>query len=221
MADNGNLPNEHKRWPETTYAKAEGARRRAQGHRLPHELRRVAAAVHARRRRRHRLQPRHRLSGRVPVHTRRPGDDVPRPALVDPAVRRLRHARGDERALQVPPEGGPARPLRRLRPADAARLRLRRPALGRRGREGRRRHRHARRHGDDVRRHPARPGLDFDDDQRSGVRARRDVRGRRPEAGRAAGPRIAGPRRTTSSRSTSPAGPTSTRRSRRSASPPT
>ena len=94
----------------------------------------------------------------------------------------------DERALQVPAERGPARPLRRLRPADAARLRLRRPALARRSRQGRRRHRHARRHGGDVRRHPARPGQHLDDHQRPRLHPRRDVRRRRREAGRPARP---------------------------------
>ena len=55
-----------------------------------------------------------------------------------------------------------------LRPADPARPGLRRPALPRRGRAHRRGDRHDRRHAHRVRRHPARPGLDLDDDQRAG-----------------------------------------------------
>ena len=47
------------------------------------------------------------------------------------------------------------------------------PALARRGRHVRRRRRHAARHGGPVRRHPARPGHDVDDDQRAGHRAAR------------------------------------------------
>jgi len=43
-------------------------------------------------------------------------------------VRRLRHAGRDEPALQVPAERGSARPQRRLRPANPARPRLRRPS---------------------------------------------------------------------------------------------
>ena len=66
-------------------------------------------------------------------------------------------------------EHGPDRPLRRLRPADPARLRLRRSAGRRRGRAHRRRDRLARRHGDALRRDPARRRLDVDDDQRAGV----------------------------------------------------
>ena len=63
---------------------------------------------------------------------------------------------------------GRQRPERRLRPADADGLRLRPPAGRRRGRPRRRGHRLARRHGGAVRRHPARRGLDVDDDQRDG-----------------------------------------------------
>ena len=41
------------------------------------------------------------LPGRVPVHARRLRVDVPRAAVDDAPVRRLRHARGDQRALPV------------------------------------------------------------------------------------------------------------------------
>ena len=52
------------------------------------------------------------LPGRVPVHARRPADDVPRPVLDDAPVRRLRHRRGDERALPLPARAGPDRACR-------------------------------------------------------------------------------------------------------------
>ena len=61
---------------------------------------------------------------------------------------------------------GRQRAERRVRPADADRLRLRPPAGRRRGRARRRRHRLDRRHGGALRRHPARSRVDVDDDQR-------------------------------------------------------
>ena len=64
--------------------------------------------------------------------------DVPRPALDDAAVRRLRHRRGHQRALQVPAGAGPDRPLGRLRLPDPDGLRLRSSALRGRGRQVRR-----------------------------------------------------------------------------------
>ena len=62
-------------------------------------------------------------------------------------------------------------------------------ALARRGRARGRRDRHARRHGDAVRRHPARRGHDLDDDQRAGGDPARvlRVRGRAPGRRRATG----------------------------------
>ena len=82
--------------------------------------------------------------------------------------------------------------------------RLRPPALAGRGRARGRRGRHARRHGDAVRRHPARRGHRLDDDQRAGGdHARVLRRGRR--ARRASRPSSSAARsRPTSSRSTSP-----------------
>ena len=77
-------------------------------------------------RRRLRRGPRPRAAGRVPVHPRRPADDVPLPLLDDAPVRRLRDGRGDEPALPLPPRAGPDRPVGRLRPADPDGLRLRR-----------------------------------------------------------------------------------------------
>ena len=103
--------------------------------------------------------------GVYPVHARRLPVDVPRAALDDAPVRRLRHGRGDERALPLPARARPDRPLDGVRHADADGLRLRPSALARRGRPRRRRDRLARRHGDALRGHPARRGLDVDDDQ--------------------------------------------------------
>ncbi len=80
---------------------------------------------------------------------------------------------------------GGDRPVDGLRPADAARPGLRRPALPGRGRAHRRRDRHDRRHADRVRRDPARPGLDVDDDQRARGGPADALRPRRRGAGRA------------------------------------
>ena len=162
-----------------------------------------------------------RAPGRVSVHARALPDDVPRAAVDDPPVRRLRLRGGDERALPLPARARPDRPLDRVRPADPARLRLRRPARARRGRPHRRRDRLARRHGAPLRRDPARRGVHVDDDQRAGVAAAAPVRARRRGAGRPRRPRCAAPSRTTSSRSTSRAGTTSSRRGRPCGSPPT
>ena len=81
-------------------------------------------------------------------------------------VRRLRHRRRIQQALPLPPRPGPDRALSRVRPADPDRLRLGRPDGQRRGRQGRRRHRLARGHGDPAQRHTPGAGLDLDDDQR-------------------------------------------------------
>ena len=54
-----------------------------------------------------------RLSRRLSVHARRLPVDVPRPPLDDAPVRRLRHRRGDERALPLPARPRPDRPLAR------------------------------------------------------------------------------------------------------------
>ena len=101
----------------------------------------------------------------------------------------LRHRRGDQRALPLPARPRPDRALDRVRHADADGPRLRQPALARRGRPRGRRDRHARRHGDAVRRHPARRGHDVDDDQRAGRDPARvlRVRGRASRASRATG----------------------------------
>ena len=105
-----------------------------------------------------RPRARPRLPRRVPLHARRLSVDVPRAAVDDAPVRRLRHGRGDQRALPLPARPRPDRALDRLRHADADGPRLRPRALPRRGRGGGRRGRHARRHEDALRRHPARRG---------------------------------------------------------------
>ena len=112
-----------------------------------------------------------RLPGRLPLHPRRAAHHVPRPLLDHAPVRRLRHRRGVEQALPLPARAGPDRPLGGLRPAHADGLRLRPPARARRGGQGGRGHRLDRRHGDAVRRDPARQGLHLDDHQRDGRRS--------------------------------------------------
>ena len=107
------------------------------------------------------------LPGEFPVHARPLFHDVPRPSVDDPPVRGLRLGGGDERAFPLPARARPDRPLGRVRPADPARLRLGRPCREGRGRPHRRRHRLDRGHARRLRRHPARPGLDVDDDQRA------------------------------------------------------
>ena len=138
------------------------------------------------RQRRDRPRPRPRLPGRLSVHARRLPVDVPRPSLDDAAVRRLRHGRGDERALPLPARPRADRPLDGVRHADADGPRLRLAALARRGRPRGRRDRLARRHGDALRRHPARRGLDVDDDQLARGDAARVLHLRRRGAGRPA-----------------------------------
>ena len=105
-------------------------------------------------------------AGVVPVHPRHPPRRLPRPAVDDAPVRRLRLGRGDEPALPLPPRARPDRPLRGLRPPDPDGLRLRRPDGGRRGRPDGRPDRLDRRHGAAPRRDRPRRGLHLDDDQR-------------------------------------------------------
>ena len=65
-----------------------------------------------------RLRARPRLPGSVPVHARRLPVDVPRAAVDDASVRRLRDGGGDERALPLPAR---ARPDRACRPRSTCR----------------------------------------------------------------------------------------------------
>ena len=104
--------------------------------------------------------------------------------LDDAPVRRLRHRRRVEPALQVPARAGRQGPVGRVRSADADGPRLRSPDGARRGRPRRRRDRFARRHARAVRRHPARRRVDVDDDQRDGGDAARALHRGRRGAGR-------------------------------------
>ncbi len=145
----------------------------------------------------------------LPVHARHLRVDVSRSAVDDAPVRRLRHQRGDQRALPLPARARPDGAVDRLRHALADGPRLRPRALARRGRARGRRRRHARRHADPVRRHRPRRGVGVDDDQRARRDHARLLRGRRRgghERSRA-GRRSSACRarsRPTSSRSTSP-----------------
>ena len=120
----------------------------------------------------------------VPVHARHPRAHVPRPALDDAPVRRLRLGQGDQRALPLPDPQRLDRAVDGVRPADPARARLRRPAVRRRGGPHRRGDRHHRRHAAGVRRHPAGRGVHVDDHQRPRRRAAAAVRTGRRGAGR-------------------------------------
>ena len=81
-------------------------------------------------------ETRARTARRVPVHPGRLPLDVPRPAVDDAAVRRVRLGRRDQRALPVPARTRPGRPLGRVRHAHADGPRLGRPARRGRGRVG-------------------------------------------------------------------------------------
>ena len=134
---------------------------------------------------------------------------VPRPAVDDAPVRRLREPRGHQRALPLPDRARLDGPVDGVRPPDTARARLRRPAGARRGRPHRRPDRHDRGHADLLRPDTARRGLDLDDDQRPGGDPAAALRARRRGAGRRAPTSCAARSRTTSSRSTCRAGTTS------------
>ena len=121
---------------------------------------------------------------RVPVHARHPPRDVPRPAVDDAPVRRLRDRRGDQSPLPLPDRARLDRPLDGLRPADPARPRLRRAPLPGRGGPHRGCDRHDRGHADLLRPDPARRGLDLDDDQRPGGDPAAALRAGRRGAGR-------------------------------------
>ena len=98
-----------------------------------------------------------------------------------------------------------------LRPGHAPRLRQRPSARDRRRRQGRRGDRFGRGHEDPVRPDPARQGQRVDDDERRGAAGAGGLRGRGRRAGRGARPAAREPSRTTSSRSSWSATPTSFR----------
>ena len=152
------------------------------------------------------------LPADFPVHARHPAHDVPRPAVDDAAVRRVRHRRRVERALSLPARAGRQRPERRVRPAHADGLRLRPPAGRGRSRPRRRGDRLDRRHGRRSSTASRSTRLDVDDDQRDGDHPAGALRRRRAATGRAARAGCRARSRTTSSRNTSRAAPTSIRR---------
>ena len=96
----------------------------------------------------------------------RPHGEQARPALAVSHLCRAQLGPGQQRALPHQPRARADRPLGRVRPADPDRLRQRPPAGRRRGRQGRRADHLAQRHGDPVRRHPARADEHLDDHQR-------------------------------------------------------
>ena len=178
-------------WTMTRQARSDERRRHRLGHRGPRRLRR-------RRPRRLGLRRAARRPGRLPLHPGHPRRHVPGAAVDDAPVRRVRHGRGDQRAVQVPAGRRPDRAVVRLRPADPDGLRLGPPARRGRGRQGRRGHRLAGRHAPAAGRPAARQGDHVDDDQRH----RGDPAPPLPAGGRGAGrrpaPRSAAPSRTTS-----------------------
>ena len=164
--------------------------------------------------------PRH-LPGHRAVPARPVPDDVRQPAVDDPPVRRASPpprsptpstgatSPPGRRACRSPstwPPTAATTPTTRGWPATSAW-----PAW----RSTRSRHAPA------VRRHPARPDERVDDDERRGAAGARALHRRRRGAGRARRSSSPGPSRTTSSRSSWSATPTSTRRSRRCGSSPT
>ena len=144
--------------------------------------------------------------GEYPFTRGHPPPHVPLARVDDAAVRRLRDAGGDERALQVPHGPRPGRAQRRLRPADAARARLRRPARRGRGGPGRHGDRLAPRHGGGVRRHRRRPGVASRSRSTPWRPSSRRCSSWSPRSRASPGTGSSPRPRTTSSRSSSPAG---------------
>ena len=146
---------------------------------------------------------------------------LPRAALDHAPVRGLRQRPRLEPALPLSARSGHHRPLRGVRSAHADRVRLGRPPRHGRGGPGGRGHLQPRGHGGAPRRHPPRPRLHLHDHQRHrGHPAWRSTSRWRAGAGSPRAPSPA-PSRTTSSRSTSPAAPTSILPAPRCASSPT
>ena len=154
-------------------------------------------------------------AGAAALHPRAAGDDVCRAAVDDPAVRRLLDGGESQRLLPQGAGGGAAGGERRLRPRHPPRLRQRPRAGDRRRGQGRGGDRLGRGHEDPLRRHPARQGQRVDDDERGGDPGAGELHRRRRGAGGARGPRSRGRSRTTSSRSSWSATPTSIRPSPR------
>ncbi len=123
------------------------------------------------------------VPGAVPVHARHPRVDVPREAVDDAAVRRLRQRGRHQPALPVPSRPRPDRPVGGVRHAHPDGPRQRRAAVARRGRPLRRRHQLRRGHAHALRRHRPRPRHHLDDHQLAGADRVRAVPGGRRGAG--------------------------------------
>ena len=176
----------------------------------------IRSAYTRSRHRRTRL-PRHLSRHRaVPA---RPLPDHVRTAAVDRApVRGLLDGRGFQRLLSPQHRGRAEGPLRRLRSRHPPRLRQRSSARARRRRHGGRGDRLHLRHAHAVLRHPARADVGLDDHERRGAAGPGALHRRRRGAGRAAREARPAPSRTTSSKSSWCATPTSIRPSPRCAS---
>ena len=107
-----------------------------------------------------------RLSRAIPLHARRAGHDVSRPAVDDAAIRRHGRRRRIEPPLQVSAEPGHNRAERGFRSADADRAGFRQCARHGRSRQSRRGDRLHRGHDAPVRRHQPGEDLHLDDHQR-------------------------------------------------------
>ena len=163
-----------------------------------------------------------RDNARLPALSARAArDDVRQPAVDDPAIFRVLDRRGVEPLLPRQSGGRADGAVDRLRSRDPSRLRQRPSARRRRCRQGRRGDRLGRGHEDPVRRHPARPDERVDDDERRGAAGARRLHRRRRGAGRRRRTSSRARSRTTSSRSSWSATPTSTRPGPRCASSPT
>ena len=149
----------------------------------------------------------------VSLHPRHPPDRLPRQAVDDAAVRRVRHAGRDQRSAtrRCSKAGGTGLSVAFDLPTLMGRDPDHELSLGEVGKCGvsivv------ARRHGTAVRRHLARRHHDVDDDQLAGADDLRDVPGRSPSSRAPTGRRSRARSRTTSSRSSSRRRNTSSRR---------
>ena len=129
---------------------------------------------------------------RVSVHARHPADHVPRPATGRCASTPASAPPKSRTSATATCSSRAHRPQRRVRSAHADGPRLRPRARARRGRQGRRGHRLARRHGGPLRRHPARQGHDLDDHQRDGVDPARVSTSRWPRSRASAWDKVGG-----------------------------
>ena len=149
--------------------------------------------------------------GKRAVPARPLPDDVRDAALDHPAICRLLHGGGFQRLLPAQSRRRAEGPLDRLRSRHPSRLRQRSSARRRRRRHGGRRDRLDLRHAHAVLRHPARPDERVDDHERRGAAGAGALYRRRRGTGRAARETVAARSRTTSSKNSWCATPTSIR----------